>query len=72
MGEVALRYMGGPSDVDPLSEAGLRDINGEKPALVDSCDDRRASPLLTFMPMPDAGSLFRGRACGCPAIAAVS
>jgi hypothetical protein len=29
MGEVALRYMGGLSDVDPLSEAGLRDINDE-------------------------------------------
>jgi hypothetical protein len=29
MGEVALRYMGGLSDVDPLSEAGLRDINSE-------------------------------------------
>jgi hypothetical protein len=29
MGEVALRYMGGLSDVDPLSEAGLSDINDE-------------------------------------------
>jgi hypothetical protein len=29
MGEVAFRYMGGLSDVDPLSEAGLRDINSE-------------------------------------------
>ena len=29
MGEVALRYMGGLSDVDPLTEAGLRDINDE-------------------------------------------
>ena len=29
MGEVALRYMGGLSDVDPLSDAGLRDINDE-------------------------------------------
>ena len=27
--EVAFRYMGGLSDVDPLSEAGLRDINSE-------------------------------------------
>ena len=29
MGEVAFRYMGGLSDVDPLSEAGLSDINSE-------------------------------------------
>jgi hypothetical protein len=29
MGEVEFRYMGGLSDVDPLSEAGLRDINSE-------------------------------------------
>jgi hypothetical protein len=29
MAEVAFRYMGGLSDVDPLSEAGLRDINSE-------------------------------------------
>ena len=29
MGEVAFRYMGGLSDVDPLSEAGLSDINDE-------------------------------------------
>jgi hypothetical protein len=29
MGQVELRYMGGLSDVDPLSEAGLKDINSE-------------------------------------------
>jgi len=29
IGEVEFRYMGGLSDVDPLSEAGLRDINSE-------------------------------------------
>ena len=29
MGEVEFRYIGGLSDVDPLSEAGLRDINSE-------------------------------------------
>ena len=29
MGEVEFRYMGGLSDVDPLSEAGLSDINSE-------------------------------------------
>jgi hypothetical protein len=29
MGQVELRYMGGLSDVDPLSEANLKDINSE-------------------------------------------
>jgi hypothetical protein len=29
IGQVDLRYMGGLSDVDPLSEAGLRDVNSE-------------------------------------------
>jgi len=29
MGQIELRYMGGLSDVDPLSEAGLKDINSE-------------------------------------------
>ena len=29
MAELSLRYVGGLSDVDPLSEAGLRDINSE-------------------------------------------
>jgi hypothetical protein len=29
MGEVALRFMGGLSDVDPLSQADLKDINAE-------------------------------------------
>ena len=29
MAEISLRYVGGLSDVDPLSEAGLRDINSE-------------------------------------------
>ena len=29
MGELEIRYMGGLSDVDPLSQAGLSDINSE-------------------------------------------
>lgn len=29
MAEISLRYMGGLSDVDPLSDAGLRDLNSE-------------------------------------------
>jgi hypothetical protein len=29
IGEIGLRYVGGLSDVDPLAEAGLRDINSE-------------------------------------------